>query len=173
MLHQKVESALRNLYALGKYINHEVVSYQSDIQPDTYYTFLLHPNFRSTMNAFVNSYGQLNYYDCINHLPSADVGLVFITYNTGIGSVIFNGGRSYDSFAGLSDYKIYGIVDIEDAVKRILLSNNVQSSWAGSVSYSTPVASRCDCGGHKVGYKDNELFGHAHWCKLVTKNTSM
>lgn len=25
----------------------------------------------------------------------------------------------------------------------------------------------CDCGGHKLGYKDDELHGHGTWCKLV------
>lgn len=25
----------------------------------------------------------------------------------------------------------------------------------------------CDCGGHKLGYRDDELHGHGTWCKLV------
>jgi len=29
------------------------------------------------------------------------------------------------------------------------------------------VKSACDCGGHACGYKDDELHGHANWCKLV------
>lgn len=27
--------------------------------------------------------------------------------------------------------------------------------------------SKCDCGGHKLGYTDDQLFGHGTWCKLV------
>jgi hypothetical protein len=31
--------------------------------------------------------------------------------------------------------------------------------------------SDCDCGGHKCGYRDDELHGHATWCKLNDKVT--
>jgi hypothetical protein len=29
------------------------------------------------------------------------------------------------------------------------------------------IKSLCDCGGHKCGYRDDELHGHANWCTLV------
>jgi len=29
---------------------------------------------------------------------------------------------------------------------------------------------QCDCGGHKCGYRDDELHGHARWCRLVEQS---
>jgi hypothetical protein len=36
---------------------------------------------------------------------------------------------------------------------------------------AVPTISLCDCGGHKCGYRDDELHGHATWCKLNDKIT--
>ena len=39
--------------------------------------------------------------------------------------------------------------------------------WNVTTFASITKMSLCDCGGHKLGYSDDQLHGHGTWCKLV------
>lgn len=35
--------------------------------------------------------------------------------------------------------------------------------------FAAAIKTQCECGGHKLGYSDQELHGHGRWCPVVTR----
>ncbi len=83
----------------------------------------------------------------------------------------------------------YSVTEIENACAAFVMAGTIvpsnsqntaqaQQRWASVYSKSVPEDtvrinlselnknSACDCGAHKCGYADDEVWGHAQWCKV-------
>jgi hypothetical protein len=124
---------------------------------------------------FLNLNGQISSQFLLDPtLKSLDVQALF-TFDNRAGSAdvtchfVGHGKLHLPGIANSSGMK-YGLVDLELSVAQYLKTHLPTGAYPIVTKYEI-MKSRCDCGGRKAGYRDDELHGHAQWCDLV-KNPS-
>lgn len=172
----KLDAALKQVIQSGSYATCRIVSAPDDQRTDFWYFMLVNKNLQFP-GTYCNIHGELSATFLLDPaLKSLDVQALFTLDNkTGdITSHFVGHGKLHLPGIGNSSGLKYGIVDIELSVAQFVNGLPTGQCPVAKVAQSiefAPItisfASKCDCGGKKLGYRDDELHGHGQWCKLV------
>lgn len=171
----QLETALRSVLKAGPYANCRIVSCPDDQKQDFWYFMLVENNLQFPVT-YMNIHGSLSAQFLLDPaLKSLDVQALF-TLDAKSGDItshfVGHGKLHLPGIANSSGMK-YGITDIELSVKQFMSHLPTGKCPVVQFTISDEVMARaleragCDCGGKKLGYRDDELHGHAQWCKLV------
>lgn len=174
--------------SLGPYATCHVLHYEDDQKSDFWYFFLIEKRNTVFPGLYVNFHGQLSA-NCLLDpaLSTLDVQAMF-TCNTQTGDItchfVGHGKLHLPGIANSSAMK-YGINEVESSVAQFVqrsapsacpvigtlkLNGQTIAKITGEPSFKVlPRTSRCDCGGKKLGYEDNQPWGHGSWCKVHEK----
>lgn len=177
-------AALNQLPQSGSYAQCKVISHEDDQKSDFWYILLVNKNLQYPAT-YLNLHGALSATFMLDStLKSLDVQAL-ITFNSTTDDITVHhigvGKLHLPGIANSSGMK-YGIVDVELSVSQFIQHLPTTCPAVAMASMVKPVGTiefevskdlkvgvmpQCDCGGHKTGYRNDELHGHARWCKLV------
>ena len=159
----------------GPYSMCHVVSHEDDQKPNFWY-FLLIDKQMQYPGTYLNFHGAISATFMLDATLKSLAVQALWTLDDSTGDItshfIGHGKLHLPGIANSSGMK-YGIVDIELSVKQFIgnLPTGASPVMARQAVEFVPISvgfgTKCDCGGHKLGYKDDELHGHGRWCKLV------
>lgn len=163
------------LLQLGSYANCNIRSHEDDQKPDFWYLIMVDKVVQYP-GTYVNFHGQISAQFLLDPTLTALSVQSLFTIDDKSGDItshfIGHGKLHLPGIANSVGIK-YGIVDIEQSVAQYLKTSLPTSNVAKAIDYvkvtiQEAMSPQCNCGARKLGYKDDELHGHARWCKLVT-----
>lgn len=160
----------------GPYPSYDLLTYEDDNGHDSWYVVLALPFVDKNLIKYVNVHGKISSQWLLDPvLMYGDIEAIF-TFEAQTGDVtVYTPKTSGFKLPGIGTSVKYGIVDIEKAVNQFcglpaLPYKRTKMGIFGEFEDDDEVTKPltiCDCGAHKLGYKDTDLHGHGPWCEVL------
>lgn len=183
MTHTNVIGMLNTLLLkVPRLSNMDVHAAEDDSKSDMWYIVLYSKGGPAFMHKYMGASGKISANFLMDPNISSPDCEALITVNDQNGNITMHHvGHGKLHLPGIvnSSGMSYGEVDFQLAINQyvqryspVTTSTAKLSTGIEHIEVSLVIKSSCDCGGHKLGYRDDELHGHARWCELVRRSGS-